>query len=120
MQQYGINTMTILTDTIIKLIPPLNTNSRVNDMGEIIVYAKYSLPGNGRWACYIAEYDPDSQIAFGYIVSDLDAAYDKWDYFSLKELHEVRTTMGIIGLTVEQDLYFSPKAWKDIKEDRDY
>lgn len=111
--------MPIITTTISKQIPPLNTNSRV-DMGKIIVYAKYSLPGSGRWAFYIAEYDPDSQIAFGYIVSDLESAYDKWDYFSLKELQEVRTEFGIIGLAVEQDQYFSPKAWKDIKEGRDY
>jgi|GEM_PF-4888024 len=112
--------MTTSTTAIIKQIPPLDTNAEVDDKGKIIVYAKYFLPGNSRWACYIAEYDPDSQIAFGYIVSELDPAYDKWDYFSLKELQEVRTTAGIIGLAVEQDSYFSPKAWKDIKEGRDY
>jgi Protein of unknown function (DUF2958) len=111
--------MTILTQSIIKQIPPLHTNAEVDNEGKIIIYAKYFLPGNGRWACYIAEYDPDSQIAFGYIVSDLDSAYDKWDYFSLKDLQEVRTTAGIVGLAVERDLYFSPKAWKDIKQDRD-
>jgi hypothetical protein len=112
--------MTLLTQTLIKQIPPLNTNARLDDMGKVIVYAKYFLPGGGRWACYIAEYDPDIQIAFGYIVSDLEAAYDKWDYFSLKDLEEVRTKFGIIGLGVEQDLYFSSKVWKDIKEGRDY
>jgi|GEM_PF-6918711 len=34
--------------------------------------------------------------------------------------HEGLMDIGIIGLAMEQDLYFLPMAWKDIKEGRDY
>ena len=56
---------------------------------------------DANWTWYVAEYDPDSRIAYGFVVGH----EPEWGTFSLDEIVQIR---GALGLPVERDLYFEP------------
>jgi Protein of unknown function (DUF2958) len=77
------------------------------EVSDPIVYAKlFDTAGSGTW--YITEYDGGDR-AFGY-VTGLDTP--EWGYVSLSELAAIRLR-GIPR--VECDLYFTPKAFSELK-----
>ena len=73
---------------------------------EIVLYIKLFTP-DANWTWYIAEYDSEEQICFGYV----EGFEAEWGYFSLEEIKEVR---GALGLPVERDLHFKPTKFKDL------
>lgn len=75
---------------------------------EIVLHIKLFTP-DANWTWYIAEYDPEKQICFGYV----EGFEAEWGYFSLKEIKEVR---GTLGLPVERDLHFKPTKFKDLRK----
>lgn len=95
--------MKLLTKEIIKRVPKTGTQQNVTDP---MVYAKFFTPWS-RWTWYLTEMD-DPSYCFGYCVSGMCKEFNKWGYFSLEELSEIR---GIGGLKVERDLSFSPKPF---------
>ena len=60
-----------------------------------IVIAKYFY---GSWTWYWTEYNPESQIFFGYVIWH----EEEWGYFSLIELESYRDKFW---LSIERDLY---------------
>jgi Protein of unknown function (DUF2958) len=83
---------------------PLYTEEEVSDP---VVHAKlFDTGGAGTW--YITEYDGEDR-AFGY-VTGLDTP--EWGYVSLLELAALRLR-GIPR--IEVDLYFTPKAFSELK-----
>ena len=62
------------------------------------------------WTWYITELSIDDDICFGYVVSPFGS---ELGYFSLKEIQEVK---GSLGIGVERDLYFKPTPLSQIKK----
>jgi hypothetical protein len=81
-------------------VPKLYAQERAGE--DAIVHLKWFLPGTG-WSWYITEYDPVEEVAFGYVVSGLDPAYNELGYVSAREVMELRVGPGI---RAERDLYF--------------
>lgn len=95
--------MKLLTQDIIKSLPPLQSTIRVIDP---LVRCKFFLPGTG-WTWYVIEYD-GQDLFYGYVIG----LERELGYFSLSELESVRGPM-MIG--IERDRYFYPKPLSKIK-----
>jgi hypothetical protein len=54
---------------------------------------------------YAVEYDPDSQMFFGFVILNNDLEMSEWGYFSLEELDEIRITF----IQVDRDLFWAPR-----------
>ena len=75
-----------------------------------LVIARFFNPtGAGTW--YATEYDPTTQVFFGY-VSIFGDWNDEWGYFSLDELQEYR---GRFGLGIERDLFFRERPISQVE-----
>ena len=91
--------MKLLTKAVLKQLPPLYANE---DKGlDVLAVVKFFTPDAG-WTWYGSEFDGED-VFFGLVIG-FEAEYG---YFSLSELKTVR---GSLGLPVERDLYFRPKA----------
>ena len=75
---------------------------------EKIIRQHYFLGGTD-W--YIAEYDPDERIFFGYTVLNNDYQNAEWGYTSLDELSKI----NVRGIEVDRNLYWSPKRFAEIE-----
>ena len=62
------------------------------------------------WTWYITELSIDDDICFGYVVSPFGS---ELGYFSLKEIQEVK---GSLGIGVERDVLFKPTPLSQIKK----
>ena len=60
--------------------------------------------GPGTW--FATSYDPETRTFFGYVSIFCDYN-DEWGSFSLEELESYG---GPFGLSIERDLYFTPKV----------
>ena len=92
--------MELLTAELRAQLPRLYAQEHDSDP---IVYAKFFTPWTS-WTWYITEGSPedDDFIFFCYVIGQ----EREWGYSSLNELQSVR---GPGGLTIERDLYFTPK-----------
>jgi hypothetical protein len=63
----------------------------------------YFFEGSDWW---VAEYDPETAIAFGYVCLNGWADFAEWGDFSLEELE--RTT-GPLGFPIERDCFWRPR-----------
>ena len=72
-----------------------------------IAYIKLFIDG---WTWYITELSIDDNICFGYVVSPFGS---ELGYFSLKEIQEVK---GSLGIGVERDVLFKPTPLSKIKK----
>ncbi len=77
--------------------------SQENSFNPICLAKFFSPVGSATW--YALEYDPDSNICFGY-VKGLVPGGDELGYFSIDELESVKLPMG---LSIERDMYFQEK-----------
>lgn len=66
-----------------------------------------------RWTWYATEYDPETGICFGYVISGLGSDCDEWGYFSVVEIGTIRNSMG---LPIERDCYREPGTFKGVRE----
>lgn len=60
------------------------------------------------WTWYVAAYDPESKIAFGYV----EGFENEWGDFSIEELE---TTPLPFWLRIERDLWFTPVLFPELK-----
>lgn len=97
--------MQLLTQTILKRLPPLYTNEELGLAAKAQV--KFFTP-DANWTWYGTEYDPEAQLFFGYVIG----LEDEFGYFSLPELKAVR---GALGLPVERDRYFKPTSLQTLQ-----
>ena len=89
--------MKLLTQEIRNKLPLIGETDNQEDPIAIV---KFFCPWN-HWTWYAYEFDGED-IFFGYVKGD----YDEYGTFSLSELESVK---GPMGLTIERDLYFTPK-----------
>lgn len=95
--------MKLLTEEIIKQLPPLYSQEKEKDP---MVIAKFFNPsGAGTW--WAIEFDGENEF-FGYV----DLGDPELGYFYLSELSSYR---GAFGLGIERDLYFEPCRLSKIK-----
>lgn len=87
----------LMPDRIVGTIPPIGATSEQSDP---FLHVKWFMPDGG-WTWFVAEFDPASGIAFGYVIG----IESEWGSFSLQEVQQVR---GALGLPVERDLHFDP------------
>jgi hypothetical protein len=99
--------MELLSEELRTKLPALYGQENATDA---MIYAKFFTPWTG-WTWFVTEgsQEDDDFIFFGYVVG-LEA---EWGYFSLHELESVR---GPAGLTIERDLYFTPKRKSEIPD----
>ena len=99
--------MKLFTKEILKKLPALNTQeAHENPEKEMVFYVKLFTP-DSNWTWFIAEYDPEKEIAWGYVMG-LENEYGTID---IKELKEVR---GPFGLPVERDRWFDTIKEKEL------
>ncbi len=98
--------MKLLTKAIINKLPALYAQEDMGD--DAIVHVKFFTPSAGAtW--YITEYDGKDTF-FG--LADLGMGCQELGYISKSELEAIKLPMG---LSVERDMYFTPKTLGEIK-----
>jgi hypothetical protein len=102
--------MKLFTKEILKKLPALYTQeAHENPEAEMVFYVKLFTP-DSNWTWFIAEYDPQKEIAWGYVMG-LENEYGTID---IKELKEVR---GPFGLPIERDISFDPIKEKELMDE---
>jgi len=61
---------------------------------------------------YVAEYDAEKELFFGFAILNNDYQMAEWGYVSLKELCKLSAN----GIEVDRDLYFEPTKSKGIEK----
>ena len=97
--------MELLTKGLKKFLPRLYEQEERGD--EAIAYLKFFTP-DSNWTWYVTEFDGKDTF-FGLV----DGFEKELGYFSLSELEKVR---GRLGLPIERDMYFKPKAIKELMD----
>ena len=102
--------MKLLTQEIIKTLPPLYLQDGVDDP---IVQVKFFDPcGSFTWFVVEGSKQEDGDwLFFGRVISHL-CPEGELGYLTLSELESVK---GPLGLGIERDLYFKPKALSKCK-----
>ncbi len=95
--------MKLLTEQIKKTIPKLR--SQEGKGGDAIVHVKFFTP-DSNWTWYATEFDGYDEF-FGLV----DGLEKEFGYFYLSQL---KTTKGPMGLSIERDMYWTPKTLKEI------
>ena len=98
--------MKLLTDELIKILPPLYATENIKDP---LIQCKFFTPDSS-WSWYVIEFDKTNDIFFGYVCG----LERELGYFSLEELESVK---GQLGLHVERDLSFEAKKLSVIKKE---
>jgi len=80
--------------------------SQESSKDPIIIAKLFNPVGAATW--YLTEYDPQNQIAFGYVTG---LAHDEWGYVWIPELEDIQLPMG---MTIERDIYFSEEVFSKV------
>jgi exonuclease III len=107
-----IRGMKLLTEEIRRNLPPLYAQDGKG--GKAVAYVKFFTPSSS-WTWWATEGSPikdenGNEIDFHFF-GLVEGQFKELGYFSLKELEEVR---GPMGLPIERDLYWQPKALEEI------
>ena len=81
--------------------------SQSEDLNPIILTKFFDPMGSGTW--YVSEYEPDTNICFGYVTG---LGHNEWGYFSLTELEAIERPLG---MKIERDICFRESRFKDLK-----
>ena len=98
--------MKLLTDELIKTLPPLYSTENIKDP---LIQCKFFTPDSS-WSWYVLEFDKTNEIFFGYVCG----LERELGYFSLQELESVK---GQLGLGIERDISFEPTKLSVIKKE---
>ena len=102
--------MKLFTKEILKKLPALYTQeAHENPEAEMVFYVKLFTP-DSNWTWFIAEYDPEKEIAWGYVMGH----EKEFGTIDIKELKEVR---GPFGLPIERDITFDPIKEKELMDE---
>lgn len=96
---------TLITDEIARQLPALYSQDGAGENALAIV--KFFTPWTN-WTWYASEYDPEQRLCFGIVVGH----ERELGYFSIDELQQIS---GPGGLTIERDLYWTPKPLKECR-----
>lgn len=94
------------TDEELAKMPRLYETESI-PMQNRIIHQHYFL-GGCDW--YMAEYDPNERLFFGYTILNNDYENSEWGYTSLDEL----ASINYRGIEVDRDLYWTPRRTGDI------
>ena len=101
--------MQLMTEELKKAFPAFYTTEN-KDPKDVQIIAKFFCPWN-HWVWYATEYDPETEMFFGYVRGD----FDEFGYFTLEEFKSVK---GPMGLFIERDLYFGQHTLAEALEKR--
>lgn len=101
----------LIPKTIQKQVPKLYATEK-ELLGDRTAYARYFHPMSS-YTSYLLEYDPKEKLGFG-----LTTMGYEWElgYMSIEEMQSVK----VMGLGIERDIHFRPKALSQIKELKEY
>jgi len=99
--------MELIPKDLAKSIPKLY-ESEGEVLEEKMVYVKLFTP-DSNWTWWVLEYDEDERVLFCVV----DGFERELGYVSLDELESIQ---GKLGLSVERDIHFTPKRYKEIEE----
>ncbi|MGC4129235.1 MAG: DUF2958 domain-containing protein [Bergeyella sp.] len=85
---------------------------QLNNPDPLIIAKFFDPCGSGTW--YATEYDPETQICFGYVTG---LAFDEWGTFSIKELEELPLLLP--KLRIERDRFFKEIRFKELIKEQD-
>lgn len=106
-EQHSGNThargMSLLTQELRRQLPPLYGQEKLE--GKAVAYVKFFTP-DSNWTWWATEFDGEDTF-FGLV----DGQFKELGYFSLRELESTR---GPLGLPIERDLHWEPRALKEI------
>jgi hypothetical protein len=95
---------------------PYRSQSEKETKDIMIPVKLFDAGGTIRW--WLAEYDPESKVAFGYVTGFFE---DEWGTVSLEELEELEMFVKIEGIgdigsipRVEVDEYFEATKFPDL------
>ena len=95
----------LLPPNLAAQLPPLRSTEGQGQ--DVLCRVKLFTPA-GSWTWYLIEYDPDEQVAFAWVKSGLDPAYDELGYVSIAELDE-------LNAAVERDHHYSPEPLRTVR-----
>ena len=98
--------MMLLTKELRRKLPELHANEEKKPE-DIPVIVKFFDPC-GSWTCYATEFNPDTEIFFGYV----RGLENELGYFSLKELQEYRSKPFDLG--IERDRHFGKHTLAEV------
>lgn len=98
------------SDKQLMALPKMGSTESVKADNKII--RMHFFMGGSDW--YIAEYDPDERMFFGFAVLNGDWEMAEWGYISLDELLSIK--QGFVE--VDRDLHWTPKKFSEIKKKR--
>ena len=90
-------------------MPPLYSTEDI-PFKDKVIYGHFFL-GKSDW--YVAEYDPDKRLFFGYAVLNGDYQNAEWGYISYDELLDLKIGPGF---EVEWDKNWKPKKANEINK----
>ena len=95
---------------------PWGSQAKKGSSDIVIPVKLFDNAGTIRW--WLAEYDPELKIAFGYVTGFFE---DEWGDVSLEELEGLETIIRFTGMgevwaipRVEIDKYFEPTKFRDL------
>lgn len=97
--------MKLITKEVAATLPALYSTE---DQTDPICLVKLFHPMSS-YTCYLTEYDPNTGLAFGYVVG---AVEDELGYIHIAELEKVK----ICDVGMERDLYYKPEKLSVIKK----
>ena len=89
--------------SVLRKIPSLYETEHVDAPDKVFHAKVFDCAGRGTW--YIAEYNPEDGLCFGWVKSPLGDDCDEWGYFAMESLASVKNRMG---LPLEFDRHFKP------------
>ena len=89
-------------------LPNLYDAEDVEAMDKIIFMHLFI--GGCDW--YIAEYDPNERLFFGFAILNGDLDNAEWGYISLDELRQIK----IGWLEIDRDLHWKPRRAEEVKQ----
>lgn len=100
--------MKLITKELEKRFAEVGSQEDIPLADNIIIAKLFNPTGGGTW--FLANYNPETKIAFGY-ASIFGDHCDEWGDIYIPELEEYK---GRMGLGIERDLYWKEKTAKEI------
>ena len=87
---------------------PLLYSTENTPLKEKVIYEHFFIGGSD-W--YAAEYEPEKQLFFGFVILNNDLEMAEWGYFSFEELIDLKVSF----LEIDRDLHFKPTKAENIE-----
>ncbi len=99
--------MKIVTEEFETLFKDYPLYSQEHEDDPLVIAKLFDPCGSASW--FLLEYDPVEKRAFGYVTG---MTSDELDYISLTEMESIK---GLLGIGIEQDMYFVQKRLSELK-----